>query len=138
MTDLLKPRMIYAWSNPMDLRKGFFGLFKVTRQALGREPMPGEFFLFMNRQRDRCKVLFHDGTGLLILMKRLDNGLFPELWRSDGRSVELTPKQLSLFLGGQPTGPQQIGWPRRVTVANRWRRRFRDIHVAESSRRLGE
>ncbi len=68
---------------------------------LGRNLMRGDVFLFVARRRRRAKVLYFDGTGLCLLVKRLDKGLFARVWdRADGAAVELSLSELALFLEG--------------------------------------
>ena len=92
---------MFAYAEPADLRKGFDGLQALVVAELGRDPLSGDCFLFLNRKRTRTKVLVWDGTGLCIYMKRLEQGRFASLWeRSRGASVELTMSELALFLEG--------------------------------------
>jgi transposase len=92
---------VFAWSSPADLRKGYDGLFGLVKQELKQDPLSGDLFLFVNRSRDRCKVLMWDGTGLCIYMKRLEQGRFADLCRrSIDDKIELTQSELSLFLEG--------------------------------------
>ena len=100
----------YGYAAPADLRKGFEGLFGLVSKELGRDPLGGDLFLFVNRGRTRAKVLFWDGTGLCIYAKRLERGRFACLWeRSDEEGVELTVSELALFLeGSQLVGRVQL------------------------------
>ena len=92
---------VYAYSAPVDLRKGFDGLSAVVVNDLGRDPLAGDFFVFVNRTRKRAKVLLWDGTGLCIYAKRLERGRFACLWRDDGtKTLRLTLSELQLFLEG--------------------------------------
>ena len=54
----------WAYTTPADLRKGFDGLSALAREELGRDPLSGDLFLFVSRNRIRAKVLHWDGTGL--------------------------------------------------------------------------
>jgi transposase len=92
---------VYAFGAPTDLRKGFDGLSALVSQGLGRDPLSGDLFVFVNRNRQRAKVLLWDGTGLCIYAKRLERGRFACLWR-EGRSasLQLTVSELALFLEG--------------------------------------
>lgn len=94
-------RNVRVWASPQptDLRKGYDGLYGLVRVALGRDPQSGDLFLFVNRSRRSCKVLYWDGTGLCIFCKRLEKGQFAKLWRDDG-PLQLTTSELSLFLEG--------------------------------------
>lgn len=63
--------------------------------------MSGEAFLFVNRNRQRAKVLMWDGTGLCIYAKRLERGRFAAPWEHGGDGpLQLTMSELSLFLEG--------------------------------------
>jgi transposase len=92
---------VYAYGAPVDLRKGFDGLSTLVTQGLGRDPLSGDLFLFVNRERHRAKVLLWDGTGLCIYAKRLEQGRFACLWRPDSAgTMRLTMSELALFLEG--------------------------------------
>ena len=94
---------VFAYGGPADLRKGFDGLSALVSRELGRDPLSGDLFVFVNRSRTLAKVLVWDGTGLCIYMKRLSKGCFAKLWRDargDGHALSLTMSELSLFLEG--------------------------------------
>lgn len=93
---------VFAYAAPADLRKGFDGLFGIVTQELGRDPLDGDCFLFVNRARTRAKVLLWDGTGLCIYMKRLEEGRFACLWDApcSPHGVALSMSELALFLEG--------------------------------------
>lgn len=91
---------VFAYPAPVDLRKGYDGLFGLVQQGLGRDPLCGDLYLFVNKRRAGCKVLVWDGTGLCIFQKRLERGRFASLWRHDGNVVRLTSTELALFVEG--------------------------------------
>jgi transposase len=91
---------VYAYSEPVDLRKGYDGLYGLVKQGFGRDPLSGDLFLFVNARRKGCKVLVWDGTGLCIFQKRLERSRFAELWRGDGDIVTLTSSELALYIEG--------------------------------------
>ena len=91
---------VFAYPEPVDLRKGYDGLYGLVKQGLKRDPLSGELFLFSNRRRRGCKVLVWDGTGLCVFQKRLERGRFASLFRDDARAVELTASELALFIEG--------------------------------------
>lgn len=92
---------VWAYTSPADLRRGFDGLSAMVREELGRDPLSGDLFLFVSRNRIRAKVLHWDGTGLCLYAKRLEKGKFACLWTVEaGEGVRLTTTELSLFLEG--------------------------------------
>lgn len=92
---------VYAYGAPADLRKGFDGLYAVVVRELKGNPLSGDLFLFVSRDRHRAKVLFWDGTGLCVYAKRLERGCFACLWPAEGAgSLRLTMSELQLFLEG--------------------------------------
>ena len=91
---------VWAYPEPIDLRKGYDGLFGLVKQGLARDPLSGDLFLFVNKRRKGCKVLVWDGTGLCIFQKRLERGTFAAPWRQDGAVVRMTSTELALFIEG--------------------------------------
>ena len=75
MLAFLGDARIFLYHKPMDLRKGFEGLGLVIETLLEKEITSG-YFVFLNRRRDRMKVLYWDGDGLVIWYKRLEKGTF--------------------------------------------------------------
>lgn len=92
---------IYLAAGATDMRKGFEGLYGLARDRLQSEPLSGHVFLFCNRQRNRLKLLFWDGTGLWVCAKRLAKGRFrwPEAEAGQAKVV-LTQEELAMLLGG--------------------------------------
>jgi transposase len=92
---------VYAFTEPVDMRKGYNGLEQLVRERLRRDLLEGDLFLFVSRNRKRAKVLLFDGTGLCIYMKRLEKRRFARIRRPAGRpEFEMTTSELSLFLEG--------------------------------------
>ena len=93
---------IYVASEPTDLRRGFDGLAAATRSVIGQSPLSGHLFVFVNRRRNRVKILSWDRTGYVLLYKRLERGSF-ELRtspRPGSRHVELDSGELGTDAGG--------------------------------------
>jgi transposase len=91
---------VFAYPAPVDLRNGYDGLFGLVKHGLGRDPLSGDVFLFVNKRRKGCKVLVWDGTGLCIFQKRLERGTFASPWRDAGDVVKMTASELALFIEG--------------------------------------
>jgi transposase len=92
---------VYAYAQPVDMRKGFDGLTALVTEGLHRDALSGDAFIFVSRDRVRAKVLHWDGTGLCIYAKRLERGRFARLWRdAPDAPITLTVSELDLFLDG--------------------------------------
>jgi transposase len=91
---------VFLCSKSVDMRKSFDGLSGLVQQCFGQDLLTGHLFLFVNRRRDRIKVLYFDHDGLAIWYKRLEAGSFqlPDAGPHDG--IELLPAQLALILSG--------------------------------------
>ncbi len=107
---------VFARNRPTDLRNGFDGLYALVLHELGRDPLKGDLYLFINTRRTSAKVLLWDGTGLCIYAKRLSRKRFSKIWSDakQGKALRLTHAELSLFLEGAdlvgklPISPEEI------------------------------
>lgn len=94
-------RRVFAYAGPVDMRKGFDGLYSLVVEDLGQDPLSGDLFLFVSRNRIRAKVLVWDGTGLCVYAKRLERGRFARLWSDESAAtIALSQSELQLFLEG--------------------------------------
>jgi len=91
---------VFAYAKPADLRCSYDGLFSIASEEMRHDVLAGDLFLFVNKRRNRAKVLLFDGTGMCIYMKRMDKGRFAAPWRRNGNHVEMTTSELALFLEG--------------------------------------
>ena len=83
------------------MRKGFNGLCGLVRNEFLQNPLSGDVFIFINRPRNRIKLLHWQGDGFAIYYKRLEKGTYemPEI-NSTSASIELDAQQLLLILEG--------------------------------------
>ncbi|WP_018147512.1 IS66 family insertion sequence element accessory protein TnpB [Henriciella marina] len=84
-----------------DMRKGIDGLSVMVQEVLKRDPFTGHLFVFRGRKANLIKIVYWDGTGLCLFIKRLEHGAF--LWPSEnepGKSIVLTSDQLSMLIDG--------------------------------------
>jgi transposase len=91
----------HLYRGAVDMRKGFDGLSGLVRNELGRNPMNGELFIFINRRGNLIKLLVWDITGYAVYYKRLERGTF-EIPHSvsSGKSIILSREQLMLIMEG--------------------------------------
>ena len=96
------PRLhFFLYSVPTDMRKSFDGLSGIITNSRLGSPTSGDAFVFVNRRRDRMKILLWDRTGFWLLYKRLEKGTFqipPN--PSQHTSIELSYDVLMMLLEG--------------------------------------
>ena len=90
---------LFLYTEPTDMRKSFDGLSGIVRSELEADPTDGSCFLFVNRRRDRLKILHFDGAGYWLYYRLLEAGTF-EVIASEGPCVQIDPTQLAMLLGG--------------------------------------
>jgi len=88
---------IFLYGDPVDMRKSFEGLGRVVEEVFDEELVSGAYFVFLNRQRDRMKVLYWDADGLAIWYKRLEKGSFGS---KDSQVQQLNRRQFLMLLEG--------------------------------------
>jgi transposase len=93
---------VLVWSAPVDFRAGMDRLAALVQVTLRLDPFAGDVFVFRSRRPDRLKLLVYDGTGLVLVTKRLEKGRF--VWPSPATDgvVRLSALQLSVLLSGLP------------------------------------
>ena len=86
-------------TKPVDFRRGADGLVALLRETLGKDPFAGTVFVFRSKRADRVKIVTWDGSGLVLLWKRLEQGAFRWPPISDG-VMRLTASQLAALVDG--------------------------------------
>lgn len=99
MLSLSPATRIFVALQPVDMRRGFNGLYGWVQSVLGQEPTSGHWFVFFNRRRNRLRILTYDGSGLWIATKRLERGTFAAPV-GEGHSQSLRPEELTLLVHG--------------------------------------
>lgn len=67
---------IFLFQNSVDMRKGIERLCVLVEEHFAGELLSGGYFVFINRLRDKMKVLYWDHDGFAIWWKRLEKGSF--------------------------------------------------------------
>jgi len=86
-------------TKPVDFRKGAEGLAALVKEQMHTDPFSGVIYVFRAKRADRIKLIFWDGTGLVLYAKRLEGGAFRWPTVQDG-VVRLTSAQLGALLEG--------------------------------------
>jgi len=101
MLSIAPGTQIFFAAGATDMRKGFNGLQGLISGVLKQDPLCGHLFLFINRRRDKLKILYWDGDGLAIWYRRLEQGTFqvPQV-ADDQKSAKLRSEELTMLLRG--------------------------------------
>lgn len=97
-----------------DMRASYDTLFEKTKDVLKQDPYSGHLFLFINRHRTSIKCLFYDGTGLVIIAKRLERGLFSKINPFLRGEIVLTAAEFALYFEGADLEKRFIDSPREI------------------------
>jgi transposase len=115
MIQLSPHSRIFLALEPVDFRKGIDGLAAVCRQRLRDNPLEGAVYVFRNRSGTALKLLFYDGQGYWLCLKRLSTGRFAWWPTSPDARVSLAARELLVLLwNGEPAGAQMAKDWRRV------------------------
>lgn len=88
---------IYFYDNPIDMRKSWNGLIAIVRQDMNIDIFSESLFVFSGRNGKLVKILYWDGNGFCMWMKKLEKGKFHSFAR---KGYRLTSKELNMFLSG--------------------------------------
>ena len=93
---------LYVCVEPINLHKSFDGLSLAVQRVVEADPRSGHLFVFFNRSKDLCKVLWWDRNGYALYAKRLERGRFhvPAASSAGARHVEMEAAELALILEG--------------------------------------
>jgi transposase len=109
MLSLSPTTRVYLKPGATDLRGGFERLYQLARTSFGQDPLSAnQVFAFCNHRRTRLKLLFHDGSGLWIAVKRPDCGTFA--WVEEGPVDPLTAAQLWAMVSGLEVSGWRTAW----------------------------
>jgi transposase len=101
MLNLASGTRIYLAAGATDMRRGFNGLQGQVTSVLQQDPLSGHLFLFVNRRRDKLKILYWDQDGLAIWYKRLESGSFQiPGFKPNQTHVEIKSDELMMLLRG--------------------------------------
>jgi transposase len=87
---------VFVLDEYVDLRAGFDKLSQLVREKMNAQLVDGDLFLFLGNNRKRLKALCYDGTGLLLIAKRLERGRFMRLEELEEK--EITVDELDWLL----------------------------------------
>ena len=90
---------LYLYRHPVDFRKSYRGLSAIVEMELGHDPFSGTLYVFVNRARNKIKILLWEDTGFVLYYKALAEERFR--WPAAAeRTMTLTGEQLNWLLDG--------------------------------------
>ena len=106
---------VFVCKEPTDMRSSYDSLFARAKEVLQQDPFSGHLFVFLNRRRTSIKCLYYDGTGLVLICKRLEKGVFARINPMYRKDIVLTPAEFSLFFEGADLEKRFIDSPREIS-----------------------
>jgi transposase len=114
MIALNRRTKIFVCKEATDMRASYDSLFHRVKTMLQKDPFSGHLFLFVNARRTTCKCLYYDGTGLVIISKRLERGVFSKINPHYRGEIILTEAEFGLFFEGANLEKRFIESPREI------------------------
>lgn len=90
---------VFVHREPVDMRKGHDGLSSIMENHMNEDLLSGSVFLFVNKSKRLCKALYFDGTGIVIIHKRLEVGSFMSFFSFE-EYQKITISELALIFEG--------------------------------------
>jgi transposase len=91
---------VFVCKEPTDMRASYDTLFAKAKGVLAQDPFSGHLFVFINSRRNSVKCLFYDGTGFVIIAKRMERGLFSRINPMYRGEIIMTAAEFALFFEG--------------------------------------
>lgn len=93
---------VFVYSEYVDLRAGFDRLSMLVRERMAANLLEGDLFVFLGNSRRKCKAICFDGSGVVLINKRLEHGHFMRLSQLEacGGGEITTAEFQALFHGG--------------------------------------
>lgn len=101
MLSVASTARIYLYMQAVDMRRSYDGLHAIIQSEFTRDIRQSDYFMFINRRRDRIKIIWWDKDGLAIFMKRLESGSIQRpIVDSNSKSLIIDHAELSMLLTG--------------------------------------
>lgn len=114
MIALNRRTKIFVSKDPADMRASYDTLFHKAKTIFEKDPFSGHLFVFMNRTRTSCKCLYYDGSGLVIIAKRLEQGRFAKINPHYRGDIVLTQAEFALLFEGADINKRFVESPTEV------------------------
>ena len=118
MIALNRRTKIFVCKEATDMRASYDSLFARVKRVLEKDPFSGHMFLFINGRRTSIKCLYYDGTGLVLICKRMEKGVFSKINPLFRGQVVLTQAEFNLFFEGSDLEKRFIESPAHIKKIN--------------------
>ena len=100
MISFTRRTKVFVSREPTDMRASYDSLFAKAKGVLNQDPFSGHLFVFINSRRNCIKCLYYDGTGFVLLCKRLEKSTFSRINPMFRGEIVLTAAEFALFFEG--------------------------------------
>lgn len=114
MISFTRRTKVYVSKEPTDMRASYDALFSKAKGVLNKDPFSGHLFVFINSKRTSIKCLYYDGTGLVLLCKRLEKSTFSRINPMFRGEIILTAAEFALFFEGANLEKRFIESPQEI------------------------
>ena len=114
MISFTRRTKVFVSKEPTDMRASYDTLFSKAKGVLNQDPFSGHLFVFINSRRNCIKCLYYDGTGLVLLCKRLEKSTFSRINPMFSGEIVLTAAEFALFFEGANLEKRFIDSPREI------------------------
>lgn len=114
MISFTRRTKVFVSKEPTDMRASYDTLFSKAKGVLNQDPFSGHLFVFINSRRNCIKCLYYDGTGLVLLCKRLEKSTFSRLNPMFAGEIVLTAAEFALFFEGANLEKRFIDSPKEI------------------------
>jgi transposase len=99
---------VYVALEPVDMRFGYERLGGIVRERMLAEPRSRALFVFVGKRGHTMKVLTWDGTGSIVVHKKLDAGKFelPKATRRGDQHVIVSDALFEVIYKGVAIAPK--------------------------------
>lgn len=105
---------VFVCKEATDMRGSYDTLFAKAKGVLAQDPFSGHLFVFINSRRSSIKCLYYDGTGFVLICKRLERGTFSRINPMFRGEITLTAAEFALFFEGADLEKRFIESPKEI------------------------
>lgn len=114
MISFTRRTKVFVSKEPTDMRASYDTLFAKAKGVLNQDPFSGHLFVFINSKKNCIKCLYYDGTGLVLLCKRLEKSTFSRINPMFKDEIILTAAEFALFFEGADLEKRFVESPREL------------------------